>query len=219
MKLRSKVVSAVNTSNTLIKACKMLNTTHPHVLEFGVASGNTLSQIIDSVSQNYSIFGFDSWLGLPEDWRNSDGECSHHKGIFSTGGKLPPFVEQLQDKAKIFNGWFEETIPEYLKIAENIALLHVDCDIYSSTKTVLNSLIDYIKSGTLIVFDEWFDNQEIIRELPVNTPIPAKYSEHEQKAFYEWVKDFNVKFRWHNSEYGFYGLEIEKQLIEIISVG
>ena len=69
-----------------------------------------------------------------------------------------------------------------MKEADTIALLHVDCDLYSSTKTIFDNLHPYIKKGTIIVFDEWCYNAN------------PKYDDHEQKAFYEYVDNHNVKF-------------------------
>lgn len=190
-----------NVSYTLINGCEIINNPYTHILEFGVASGNTLVQIVETLPKNkYEIFGFDSWLGLPENWIHGK-ELHHHKGLFSTNGIIPAQVKNLEDqnKVKIFKGWFDDTLPEYLKVAKNIALLHIDSDIYSSARTVLYGLKDYIKSGTIIVFDEWsyvFENS--IKQ------------DAEQKAFYEWVKDFNVKFTLH-LVFG----EQQRQLIEI----
>ena len=211
-----------NMSSTLINGCKMIDNPYSHILEFGAASGNTLVQIVNSVPANkYKIFGFDSWLGLLEDWIVPGESPWHTKGVFSTNGVIPAQIKNLGDKVKIFQGMFEDTIPEYLKIAQDIALLHIDCDIYSSAKTVLYGLKDYIKPGTYIVFDEWIYNEEALRQ-SISQPsfkVPEKYRMHEQKAFFEWVKDFNVKFRLYVSGYGWKGLEIGKQLVKILNIG
>jgi len=213
-----KNIQAHNISHTLIKGCEMIDNPYSHILEFGAASGNTLVQIVDSVHLNkYEIFGFDSWLGLPEDWTIPGEPPWHTKGVFSSNGVIPDQITNLGDKVKIFQGMFEDTIPEYIKIAKNIALLHIDSDLYSSAKTVLYGLKDYIKPGTLIIFDEWIDHQDDVKKLP-DFKVPEKYRMHEQRAFYEWTKDFNVKFQLHISEYGYFGLEIEKQLVEILEI-
>jgi len=75
-----------------------------------------------------------------------------------------------------FIGWFEATLPMYIKRAKNIALLYIDSDLYSSAKTVLWELNAYILPKTIIVFDDW------------------AYESHEQKAFYEWVDTFKRDF-------------------------
>jgi hypothetical protein len=56
-------------------------------------------------------------------------------------------------------GWFNETLPVFLEQQGDlpVAFLHVDCDLYSSTKTIFNELSDRIISGTVIVFDEYIN--------------------------------------------------------------
>jgi hypothetical protein len=149
-----------------------------HVLEFGVCRGASIKIIkeeLDRKKEKYNIFGFDSFIGLPEDWVGTGLK----KGYFSTDGKIPNI-----DGIKFFKGWFKDTIPEYLKIAKDIALLHVDCDVYSSTIDVLYGVQDFVVEGTIIVFDDWFYNHD------------PKYNDGNQKAFYEWIKDFKRDYRF-----------------------
>jgi len=53
-------------------------------------------------------------------------------------------------------GWFDETLVLNVGICGfKIIFTHVGCNLYSSTKTVLNELEDRIVIGMVIVFDEW----------------------------------------------------------------
>ena len=63
-----------------------------------------------------------------------------------------------------------------------IALLHVDCDLYSSTVTVLNTLKDNIVPGTVIIFDEF-----------LNYP---GYEQDEFRAWHEFVSAVDIKFEY-----------------------
>ena len=56
----------------------------------------------------------------------------------------------------------------------------MDCDIYSSTVCVLESLKDQIIDGTVVIFDE-------IWKYP-------NYKEHEIKAFAEFLLKYNFKY-------------------------
>lgn len=154
---------------------------YKHVLEFGVWTGLSIGRIRKRLGPEYKVYGFDSFEGLPEDWVDGTGKRvgKGWKGRFTTEGQVPDI-----DGIKWMKGWFSDTIPEYLKEAEDIALLHVDCDLYSSTVDVLWGLNDYIKKDTVIVFDEWFYNHN------------SKYDDHEQKAFYEWVKEFDREYEF-----------------------
>ena len=163
-------------------ACFLVNDDYNHVLEFGVYSGRTLTSIKNNLKDKFEFFGFDSFEGLPEDWLSFDGTIAGYgacvKNFFTTNKYIPQI-----EGVKIYDGWFEDAIHEYLKIAKSISLLHVDCDLYSSTKTILYNLNEYIKPNTIIVFDEWYYNGD------------PRYNDHEQKCFYEWVKDFGREFK------------------------
>lgn len=156
------------TNITIAAALELTNPEYPHILEFGVFKGRSLQIIRDLVTDKRQIFGFDSFEGLPEDWDGTERK----QGFFSVNGQ-PPNIFNVD----FFVGWFEDTIPKYLDIAKPISLLHIDCDLYSSTNTVLFSLNNFIVNGTIIVFDEWYYNH---KNFPENR-------QHEQKSFYEWV--------------------------------
>jgi len=141
-------------------------------LEFGVFSGTT----INAMSQFAPglVYGFDSFEGLPEDWREGKP-----KGRYSRDGELP----QVRENVRLVKGWFDETLPAFLSEHPGpVSLIHVDCDLYSSTRTVLNLLRDRMVPGTILVFDELF-----------NYP---GYERHEIKAFYEFLKEGPVRCEW-----------------------
>jgi hypothetical protein len=141
-------------------------------LEFGVYEGHSISKI-NSRLNDWSIHGFDSFQGLPEKWR--DGFDKNHFKL----DKIP-----LLDKNIILHvGYFNDTIPKWkdIMIDKQIHLLHVDCDLYSSTKTIFDMLHSFIKENTIIVFDEF-----------INYP---GYENHEALAFYEFINDYNKNFK------------------------
>ena len=143
-------------------------------LEFGVASGNTINYI--SKFTNNTVYGFDSFEGLPEKWR--DGI---EKGFFSRNGILP----QVNSNVKLIKGWFNETLVDFIKIQnKKISFIHIDCDLYSSTKYVLDTLINYIDNNCIIIFDEL-----------VNYP-GFDGDNGELKAFYEFITENNVDYEW-----------------------
>lgn len=116
------------------------------ICEFGVFTGSTINHVARLTSKK--VFGFDSFEGLPEAWGHRVG-----KGHFALR-KLP----RVRDNVTLVKGWFNETLPPFLK--ENsgmVAFLHVDCDLYSSTKTVFDLLEPRLAPGAVIVFDEYFN--------------------------------------------------------------
>lgn len=186
--------------NHLELACNLINPKYNHILEFGVYKGASIYRIKNYVKPNIKIFGFDSFNGLPEDWVQYDGGIAGDglcvKGFFTTNGNLPNI-----SGVTFYKGMFEETIKEYKKIGEPIALIHIDCDLYSSTKSVLYGLIDFIKEDTILVFDEWYYNGD------------HKYNDHEQKCFYEFVNDFNINYELIETD-----INSEQQIIKIIKI-
>lgn len=96
-----------------------------------------------------TVYGFDSFEGLPEAWGQ------HGVGAYSVGSRLP----DVRTNVALRPGWFEDTLPAFAAErpdGETIALINVDCDIYSSTKTALDALAPLITDGTILVFDEYF---------------------------------------------------------------
>jgi hypothetical protein len=114
-------------------------------LEFGVATGTTLRIIAEHRGQQ-PVFGFDSFEGLPEHWR-----LGYEAGAFA---QPPPVVPG----AELVVGQFADTLPGFL--AEHpgpVSFVHVDCDLYSSTATVLEHLGPRFVVGTVVAFDEYFN--------------------------------------------------------------
>jgi predicted O-methyltransferase YrrM len=120
---------------------------HGLALEFGVAGGTTLKIIADAVSSDRMVVGFDVFTGLPETWR--------------TGFPVGEFAQQqLPDVpgAQLIVGLFEDTLPGFLRDNDQqIAFVHLDVDLYSSTKTVLRLLGDRLAPGAVLLFDEFFN--------------------------------------------------------------
>jgi predicted O-methyltransferase YrrM len=116
-------------------------------LEFGVATGTTLKIIAETMSSDRPVVGFDIFTGLPEPWR--------------TGFPAGEFAqEDLPDipGAQLVIGLFEDTLPGFLAHNdEPIAFMHLDCDLYSSTKTVLDLAGDRLARGAVLLFDEFFN--------------------------------------------------------------
>jgi hypothetical protein len=142
------------------------------VLEFGVAAGRTLNHWARMWPEK-TVYGFDGFEGLPEDWG-----WHLKKGAFSQK-KFP----SVRKNCELVVGWYNETLPEFVKShTEPVAFLHVDCDLYSSTKTIFDELAEQIVPGTVIVFDEYF-----------NYP---GWQEDEFRAFQEFVKKQQVTYEY-----------------------
>ena len=140
-------------------------------LEFGVYSGITINSIA-RIAKHREIFGFDSFLGLPEVWRGMPTD------VFNRDGGTP----DVESNVTLISGWFNDTIPKFLSEnkSDYISFLHIDCDIYSSTTEVFNNFHDKIKKGTVILFDELYNYPE--------------WKDHEFKALMELTEKYDKKF-------------------------
>lgn len=117
------------------------------IAEFGVYKGKSINFFASKCNQQ--IFGFDSFVGLKEVWKGGN----QIKGGFNIDGKLP----NCKKNVTLIKGWFDETIPTFLtKNKDFFSFIHIDCDTYESTSIVFNLIQNRIKSGTIIVFDNYF---------------------------------------------------------------
>ncbi|WP_236774459.1 TylF/MycF family methyltransferase [Agrobacterium tumefaciens] len=123
-------------------------------LEFGVFKGASINQT-GKRYPNRRIYGFDSFEGFPDDGRPDWNQN------FSVGGKLP----EVPGNVTLIKGYFSETLPQFLKgRPEEICLINIDCDIYSSTQDVFEALQSarLLKAGVAISFDELINYDEYL---------------------------------------------------------
>jgi hypothetical protein len=143
------------------------------VLEFGVEKGASIRFLAEQTPR--VVHGFDSFAGLPADWRGT----MEGRGKFSTGGKLPTTPANV----RLHVGLFGDTLPPFLaETTESAAFVHIDCDIYESTRDVFQLLGSRIGSGAIIVFDEY-----------LNYP---GWRQHEFKAFAEFIRDSGKRYKY-----------------------
>ncbi|ATI35414.1 hypothetical protein CPI83_27615 [Rhodococcus sp. H-CA8f] len=158
-------------------------------LEFGVASGTTLRIVAEAFTEREgTVAGFDVFSGLPETWRTG----------FPVGEFAQESIPEVPG-AQLVPGLFENTLPSFLNDESGpVAFLHLDADLYSSTKTVLDLLGDRLVSGSIVVFDEFF-----------NYP---GWQQHEYRAWTEFVTRTGISF-----EYLGYTVDNEQVIVEITS--
>lgn len=143
--------------------------------EFGVYRGMSLRNIRRLLPLHIPLYGFDSFNGLPEEWNGF--------GIGSFATSVRPEVLNTH----LVVGRFEDTVPGFVsEHPGHVSFMHIDCDVYSSTRTVLMNFADRMVAGTVILFDEIIGYEG--------------YEQHEYRAFSEFVaetgKQFEVIARW-----------------------
>jgi len=157
---------------TALKCCPS-KTTEGFICEFGIWKGASLS-ILCKIFSDRTVHAFDSFEGLPRRWRH------HLKGEYKVG----MHEVKVPKNAVIHKGWFVDTIEPFADAIgdDQISVMHIDCDLYESTKTVLFGLNSSIHKGTIIMFDKYFGSKDT--------------NDHEYKAFMEYCEYFEVGYRY-----------------------
>ena len=155
------------------------------IAEFGVYRGFTAVLIAELITEFQALstwypmeitpklFLFDSFAGFPKcdnpvdmgcyeirdrnEWREGM-ECSPEETL----GELEAYLQTClpADSFEICPGFFAAVL-ESKPIAAKLWLLHLDCDLYSSTRTVLDYVLqqDLLQDGTIIMADDYNCNR------------------------------------------------------------
>jgi len=155
-------------------ALSKINTKGLH-LEFGVYTGTSINYF-STVLPNITWYGFDSFLGMQEDWKGG----WFGKGYLNLNNKVP----NLNKNIKIIKGWFKDTLPIFLKNKKDyISFMHIDCDTYESTRDIFNCIDKKrFNKGCIILFDEYMGY--------------INWQENEYKAWQEYVKNHKIKYKY-----------------------
>lgn len=139
------------------------------VAEFGCLYGRSAQVIASALShspQGRDLWLFDSFKGLPDATDPVDRESPH---VVSGAWKWtidgsPETVASLcagsipRERIHVVPGWYNDTISN---LNEKLAFVHIDCDLYESTFTVLSYLFrnHLLSDGCAMFFDDWYCNR------------------------------------------------------------
>ncbi|MGR3492317.1 MAG: class I SAM-dependent methyltransferase, partial [Shimia sp.] len=122
-------------------------------VEFGVARGKGINQFARILGKRgLSITGFDSFLGLSEDWTgHQNGRAA---GSYTLGGEMP----EVRGNVELRAGWIEDTLPGWLTETEGRAIpfAHMDFDTYTPTAFALRAIKGRLRPGSVLLFDELY---------------------------------------------------------------
>lgn len=150
---RDELVRVRTKEDVFAVAASRVTRPRPLYLEFGVWRGGSMRWWSQHLRQpDARLVGFDSFEGLPHDWKPSIP-----KGQFDVGGSLPCIDDP---RVTFVKGWFEETLPAFDLPQHDQLVVNIDADLYSSTATVLSHLDPHLRPGTLIYFDEFPDGEK-----------------------------------------------------------
>ncbi len=134
-------------------------------LEFGVFNGSSISSMYHTARTRdlqMNFFGFDAFQGLPSE--SEDEDC----GVWQQGFYTCSF-EEMQgclkgrdvdpDEIIWVKGWYQDTLNGDTIREHGIddpGIIMIDCDTYSSTRTVLEVIANLIQRQPVILcFDDW----------------------------------------------------------------
>jgi hypothetical protein len=124
------------------------------VLEFGVFNGASC-RFLARRHKRGQVHGFDSFEGFPDDGRRD------WRQKFAVA-RLP----SVPGNVTLHKGYFHETLPGFLAAwgdrRPDIRLIHIDCDLFSSTHCILTLLGGRLRAGDIIVFDELLNYNEFM---------------------------------------------------------
>jgi len=137
------------------------------VLEFGVASGYTFTKMLYATkylkfSERFTVHGFDSFEGMHETADRADKDIvtddNWAVGQFKSSKEdLEAYCASKYSNFKLHQGMFEDTLtPELLDRfrREPPVLVWIDCDYYTSARSVMEKLLPVLPNGCVIYFDE-----------------------------------------------------------------
>jgi predicted O-methyltransferase YrrM len=138
------------------------------VVECGVSVGYSLlylTLLTELAGQDRHLYAFDSFQGFPSPApadRRTDGAFSIQKGDYAAPPELVRRVlhdgqvspRWAAERVHLVPGFFEQTLPRY---TGTIALLHLDCDLFTSYQTCLTELYPRLAPGGVILLDEYND--------------------------------------------------------------
>jgi Macrocin-O-methyltransferase (TylF) len=175
------------------------------LLDLGVWIGWSTRLISDACDR--TVYGFDTFEGLVEDWQIDD-QIVFKRGTFSltepdaerfmrdTGVSLHDGLpDALGRKVQFIRGSTYDTLAPFLadRPVAPIRLFHMDLDTYESCIHALETCKDRFIEGSILVFDEY---------LVTNS---------EMRAFYEFQSQYELEWR-----YRVWGLEIMEMNAEMM---
>ncbi len=138
------------------------------IAEFGCGSGQTALKLVEAIQETQAdrqLLLFDSFVGMPE--ATSDVDQANPRlqrgdwvkgNCYAVDARLMTelLVARQFHQYQLFEGWFEQTLPS-LSTTQQLALVHLDCDLYQSTREVLDYVFRHqlLSPGAILLFDDW----------------------------------------------------------------
>ena len=145
------------------------------IVECGVFGGMSLALFaraatFDPRGAARRIVGVDTFEGLPASeevhGRWKEGDCAEMHGWHPLAKPGDPvtvdttralFAQCGLAAPVLHEGRFDQVLPRVVPgLHAAVALLHIDCDLYESTRDVLDGMAPALQDGPVLLFDDWF---------------------------------------------------------------
>jgi hypothetical protein len=142
-------------------------------VQYGVYDGYTARHLLRYLPPDAELVLLDSFQGLPADWLPG-----FPAGTFALS--VPPTF--ADDRARVIPGMFADTAADALR-GRDLALVHVDCDLYRSTLDALHAC-GVLRVGTVLLLDEYVHELDDVR------------TDDEHRALTEWAEQTGHTFTY-----------------------
>ena len=142
-------------------------------VECGVWRGGASFLMADILRQagvkDRKVWLFDSFEGLPApqgidgsaalEWARQTDSPRYFDNCYASLEEVQGIGTELglAPYTELVKGWFEETLPASRERIGPIAILHIDCDWYSSVLCCLESLYDQVVDGGFVILDDYYE--------------------------------------------------------------
>lgn len=137
-------------------------------VEFGCCGAMTFCMAYHLMSQYsydvgpFHLWAYDSFQGLPDSNGTEDAHPAWNQGAMATG--LQEFHELCRARGvpdsayTTVPGFYDQTLDPNASgpRPEKIRLAYIDCDLYSSTKIVLQFLMPRLQHGMILALDDYY---------------------------------------------------------------
>ena len=173
--------SFVTAYNAITSAVKDWGSQHRAYLAY--TDVQRAEQAYTQVTENdIRFFAFDSFDGLPEPVGIDKLEPRYSKGRYDCSEDEFKTILRSRgvDLSQVITvpGFYEDSLTPAVKSQHQMkaaTIVMVDCDLYESTKIVLEFITSLVVEGTVIIFDDWFN-------------FKANPGLGEQRACREWLE-------------------------------
>ena len=121
--------------------------------ECGVYKGGTALLLSEVAGRKRTVHLFDAFAGLPEP--DSIVDNYYRAGTFADTSlyDVRRLLQHHSDHVRIHHGWMPETFVRVEK--DTFSLVHIDVDLYQTTKACCEFFFPRLSKGGLMVFDDY----------------------------------------------------------------